>query len=197
MTPWPRIKSHNQYLEKAKLMQYKSIFFTPIITYTFFSAQINYQDRLGLTPLFYAVEMHSIPMTTLLLSHHANVNAREQRRHSSPLHFVAGTSRYNIFAEANDTAALARLLINAGAEVNAEDNEGSTTLHVAVDTKDERLVEALLDAGANVDKKDEYGNTPLHVLLMTAQIKTSLESIRLEGIARMLLDKGEMEGDIS
>lgn len=128
-------------------------------------------------------------MVRLLLEQQANVNARDQRKRSAPLHFVAGSGRYHTGLGDGDSHTIARLLVASGADVDATDSGGSTALHIAVDTKDERLVEALLDSGARLDVRDEYGNTALHVLLLTAQ-GDCCGSERLERIAGMLVGKG-------
>lgn len=76
--------------------------------------------------------------------------------------------------------------------MDAVDTGGSTALHIAVDTKDEKLVQVLIEAGARVNARDEYGNTPLHVLLLTAQ-EDSCNEERLERMAALLIDRGENE----
>lgn len=60
------------------------------------------------------------------------------------------------------------LLLAAGADPNADDGYGGTTLHLLVrrgsgDSPDERIaVPALLEAGADVNARDDRGRTPLH-----------------------------------
>ncbi len=60
--------------------------------------------------------------------------------------------------------AVARLLIAAGAELDAYDAAFKTALHVAVGRCDFRLAEVLLDAGAdiNAQRNPGYSATPLH-----------------------------------
>ncbi|KAJ8684072.1 hypothetical protein QAD02_019864 [Eretmocerus hayati] len=153
-------------------------------------AQIDFKNRQGLSALFFACESQLETMVDILLQNRANPNLREHRRGSVPLHFVAGSSRRYTFADdsSNRSVQLAHLLLCAGADVDAVDASGSTSLHVAVDTKDDRLVEVLLAYGARPDVKDECGNTPMHVLMLTAQHNCCYEA-RLERIAGMLLNK--------
>ncbi|XP_058800967.1 serine/threonine-protein phosphatase 6 regulatory ankyrin repeat subunit A-like isoform X2 [Phymastichus coffea] len=155
-------------------------------------ARVDHVNRLGLSAIFYACETQSVTMVELLLlGHRASVGIRDRRKRSTALHFAAGSGRYYTFGDdsANRSDAIAKLLLDAGARVDAADVDKSTALHIAVDTKDRALVEVLLDAGADVDAKDDYGNTPLHVLLFTAQEHNCNEA-RLERIAKLLVDKG-------
>jgi len=51
-----------------------------------------------------------------------------------------------------------RMLIEAGADVNAKDAHGATPLHLAV----ANTARVLIEAGADVNAEDPYGQTPLH-----------------------------------
>ena len=52
-------------------------------------------------------------------------------------------------------------ILDKGADVNAQDNEGNTVLHRAVRLKDRDLIELLLDRGAEINKRNNAGETPL------------------------------------
>jgi ankyrin repeat protein len=54
-----------------------------------------------------------------------------------------------------------RLLVDAGADVNASDPEGWTPLHFAAQAHLPRTIEYLLEHGAEADPLDSHGNTPL------------------------------------
>lgn len=55
----------------------------------------------------------------------------------------------------------ARLLIDAGADVDTQDPGGWSALHFAAQSGSVEIAHLLLDAGASVDPKDSNGNTPL------------------------------------
>jgi len=53
----------------------------------------------------------------------------------------------------------AKVLIDAGADVNAVGDMGETPLHVALTNKNEELTELLLKSGANPDIRSEFEET--------------------------------------
>lgn len=54
-----------------------------------------------------------------------------------------------------------RILIEAGADINAQDCRGESALMIACKNEDFRTVSVLINAGANVDLQTDYGNTAL------------------------------------
>lgn len=56
---------------------------------------------------------------------------------------------------------LARLLIDKGADINAEDGWRRTPLHWATENCHTDLVKLLIDKGAEVNAKDDWQQTPL------------------------------------
>ena len=70
----------------------------------------------------------------------------------TPLHTHAGEGRKEVV----------KILINAGANVNAKNDSGSTPLIAAAFDGDKEIVKLLIAKGANVNPKTDLGNTPLH-----------------------------------
>ena len=81
----------------------------------------------------------------------------------TPLHHAVG----RIF---NRTALVARVLLDAGAEVNARDSRGGTPLHRAAGARwpdNDSLVSLLVEAGGDIHATDDGGRTALHHALRT------------------------------
>lgn len=67
-------------------------------------------------------------------------------------------------ASLNGDVKIVRLLIKAGANVNATGQGGETALHLAASRNNIGCVQALVKAGAKVNCKDRLDRTPLHML---------------------------------
>jgi ankyrin repeat protein len=95
----------------------------------------------------------------LLLAQGASVNLAGGKRGATPLHVV------------RDDATIARLLISAGAKINALNDFHQTPLHCACQwppsgmerTGKASVVELLLSAGAEINARDVHNRTPLHL----------------------------------
>ena len=71
-------------------------------------------------------------------------------------------------------------LIQLGADLDWQDEEGSTALHICAGNNHLKIARMLIDAGADVNIQDEYGWTALHWC-------ARFNSLRL---ARMLIEAG-------
>lgn len=80
--------------------------------------------------------------------------------------------------------ALAKELLDAGANLNAKNDVGHTPLHVAAIRGREVVAVALLEAGANPNAVDHDGKTPLH------WAASYDEASGYEDIVKLLLDAG-------
>jgi ankyrin repeat protein len=87
-------------------------------------------------------------IVSLLIAHHADVNARARDKYKNwtPLMFAASQNHPEVI----------RLLIAAGADKNAQDSEGYTALMRAIDTSSADAVNELLDAGADATIKSTW-----------------------------------------
>ncbi|RYG70061.1 hypothetical protein EON80_08600 [bacterium] len=65
------------------------------------------------------------------------------------------------FATWSADAAMVRLLVEAGANINARSELGYTPLHAAVESENRETLQELLALGANPNIPDQYGITPL------------------------------------
>ena len=73
----------------------------------------------------------------LLLKHKAKVNARDANE-LTPLHYTVSRGRYDS----------AQLLINKGADMNAKGRDGRTTIELAKNLRDKRMIELFRIRGA-------------------------------------------------
>ncbi len=112
------------------------------------------------SPLFHAAS-NSVENVQVLLNAGAEVNRRtcEDWNRSTPLHAAARSAEPGVVAA----------LLEAGADVQATADDGSTALHDAVpygsfEDDDERapVVRALVEAGVPLEGRDARGWTPLH-----------------------------------
>ena len=98
----------------------------------------------------------------------------------------------------NDTAGagegsdkVASLLLDAGADINAQKNNGTTILHDAAENGFLELASLLIDRGANVEAKDNDGRTPLHGAFGgVIDPITKSANMPNEDVASLLLDHG-------
>ncbi|KAK2744436.1 hypothetical protein FQN55_006763 [Onygenales sp. PD_40] len=132
---------------------------------------VDLEDTLGRTPLWYALRAPHIAVVKLLLEHRANIGRVPRVNGLTPLLWA--------FSEGQED--VAQLLLDSGVnieECSLEDEQ--TPLIWASINKQERLVELLIDKGAKIDARDRYGRTPLFYAAMNGH----------EAIATILLDVG-------
>ena len=156
------------------------------------------------TPLFPAAMGGDPLVVKALLEYGADVRLREGFWGWTPLHVAASrmTSGY-----AQGTAiGVAQLLLDQGADIHSQDNEGMTPLHLAVTYDDDddgfrelvamlggerpaieatEMVEFLLDRGADIEAENNRRETPL---------LRAAEGSRKPDVVRLLLSRGSDVG---
>jgi ankyrin repeat protein len=117
----------------------------------------------GDTPLHAAAAGYRVEIAKLLLAAGADVNAAGNHRRSAPLHYAADGYLEGPLWDAKRQVAMIRLLLEAGAEVQAQDKNGATPLHRAVRTRCAAAVKCLLDARADARIRNKPGSTVFHL----------------------------------
>ena len=148
------------------------------------------------TPLHLAASMGSFKAAQMLLSHSADVDSRNVTG-KTPLHLVPDiyipvfddTRRYPLLQRSWGGLGVAQLLLERGADPNAQDDDHITPLHLASEHGSLEITRVLLDHGAKVNVANKRGETPLHQVLHGSKSKNLYYSNHL-GVARLLLERG-------
>jgi ankyrin repeat protein len=124
--------------------------------------------NVGSTPLMRAAKNGDAATIQLLLEHGANPNAR-QKNGTTALMLAAGLGRgtgafTKDYATEADLVATVKLLVAAGADVNAANDARDTPLHFGAQASDD-IVKFLAEKGAKLDVKDSKGRTPVEMAL--------------------------------
>lgn len=70
-----------------------------------------------------------------------------------------------------DDGNIVETLLKYGSNINAENEDKNTPLHVAAGNGDEKIVDILLKNGANINPLNKDKNTPLHLATMKSKSK--------------------------
>src|SRR6516162_4482036 len=128
-----------------------------------YRSQIFHWIYVGDTALHLAAAGYRVEIARLLLAAGADANAAANHRQSGPLHYAADGYVNGPVWDAKRQVKMIRCLLDAGADVNAQDKNGATPLHRAVRTRCAAAVRCLLDAGGDPTKRNKPGSTPFHL----------------------------------
>jgi ankyrin repeat protein len=115
-------------------------------------SQVRYCSvREGRSALMDSAKRGYEDIVILLLQHRANPNLRDNDEKTALW-----------FAITNKHLKIVRLLVDAGTDLNYQDDlDGRTPLWPAILSRNLEILEILLEAGANPNVEDRYGSTPL------------------------------------
>ncbi|KAI9455268.1 ankyrin repeat-containing domain protein, partial [Lactarius psammicola] len=147
-------------------------------------ADVNAQDKDNTTPLHAASYYGRVEMVQVLLGHGAMANLEGNLGRTPLLHLVAGSRYYPV----HDGVRIAELLLEHGADVDAQCKDNTTPIHMASYYGEVEMVQVLLDHGAMASRRGNLGQTPLH-LVAGSRYYPLYDSVI---IAKLLLGRVEM-----
>ncbi|OQS05671.1 ankyrin-1-like [Thraustotheca clavata] len=120
------------------------------------NVEIDQQDRFGATPLMLAASEGNKDVVDLLIESGCNLNLLDKDHRSALICALDDEDEAQV--------AIAKILIDRGADVNETNMNGYTALHLAVQLGELDLIKCLLNAHANIEATTapDYGrDTPL------------------------------------
>ena len=111
-------------------------------------ADVDAQDRFGNTALHLAVFQRDAHLVLRLIDWRANVNLQDLVG-VTPRDLALRSSRHDLM-----------MLLDAGANVNFEDESQGTVLHAAIGNRDADLVKLIIEAGGDLNVQNARGETP-------------------------------------
>jgi ankyrin repeat protein len=134
---------------------------------------VHGRDKDEKTPLHLACYYGQLDVAVMLLDHGAQVNASDIRGRT-PLHQVtlgigncdytnADMESWELDEHLRRVIRLARRLLESGADVNAQNKEHETPLHLASRLRLHEMARLLLENGADVNAKNSEGKSPLQL----------------------------------
>ena len=130
-------------------------------------AQGNINVVPGATALFRATRSTDVTLIKLLVEKGANPSVKTKDQ-STPLMVAAGLGaprggdeEVTEGAGRGDPLEVVKIFLEAGADVNAVNEQGNTAIHYAAQGGRNRIIEFLASKGAKLDMKNKAGKTPL------------------------------------
>lgn len=129
---------------------------------------VNIASKNGYTALMSTAGRGHAEIAKILLDAGADINLqnelevyRKWKEDGKPNTHMMPPSGFTalMFAALRGQAKVAKVLLDAGANIKATNIDGFTALTFAALSGNSEIVKALLDAGANVDTKSDEGNT--------------------------------------
>jgi len=128
-----------------------------------YESEIFHWIYVGDSPLHLAAAGYRVEIMRMLLAAGADPKAAANHRRSNPLHYAADSCiTVPTWDPARQVEAI-RLLLAAGAEIDAQDKNGAAAVHRAVRTRGAAAVGVLLELGCNPTLKNKPGSTPFHL----------------------------------
>lgn len=128
-------------------------------------AQVNAMNRASMTPLHMAAEILDKNMIKTLIACGANVNCATSNTGNTALKLAVRTASSKAGQLLAAGVGCIRLLLNHGAQVNAQDHKGQTALHKACLGGREVIINLLLEFEADVNILTKNGESAIYMYL--------------------------------
>jgi len=128
-----------------------------------YESKIVHWIYVGDTALHLAAAGYRVEIARFLLAAGADPNSAMNHRQSGPLHYAADGYINGPDWDAKRQVQTIHFLLDAGADINAQDKNGAAPLHRAVRTRCTAAVRCLLKAGSDPTLKNKPGSTPFHL----------------------------------
>jgi ankyrin repeat protein len=153
-------------------------------------AEVNTTDNQDSSPLLSLSGKGRPELIRLLLDHHADPNAVNSLGYT-PLLGAMRPFAHSEFKEANRQTV--KLLVEGGAKLDAQDDQGNTPLAIAAMYNQTELIAFMLEKGAGVNVKNAQGRTPLMEAVAAVEGAESEETIL--NAVKLLLEGGAQAGE--
>lgn len=174
-----RVDNSNRYSPLHLAITYGTY---PVLSFlTQNGALVNALDESSMTPLHMAADILNKNMIETLIACGANVNCAVSSTGNTALKLAVCTASSKAGRLLAAGVGCIRLLLNHGAQVNAQDHEGQTALHEACFGGREVIINLLLEFEANVNILTRNGESPIHMYL---QRSSNIRDVAL--LARLL-----------
>ena len=134
---------------------------------------INETDNCDMTPLHWAALEGLFEISAILIKHGANINAIDNLC-GTPLHYASWSS-----------TAVVKLLLDAGADIDAKNDIGEIALHHATFYGNIGMIEMLISYDSSIDVANNAGETPLYIAVQQNRFDAVALLIALHPIAAM------------
>ena len=132
-----------------------------------FKPNVNAYNENGITGLMLAAQQANVELATILLDAGATINLKSQGTNTQD---EEGNTALHYACQNGDQAAtlqMVELLVNRGANVNAQNNKMITPFHLILNTDDikvrKKILHVLLSKNAFFNAQNKDGNTHLHL----------------------------------